>query len=225
MKPSISSPQRGESGLLDLFVILIAVALVALVGYYVITRPAQRKSKRINCTNLQKQIGLSFRLWASDNGDKMPAQVSTNSGGTMELVSSGLVYPHFLVMSNELGSPQLLRCFSDLQRQAAKNFASLCDSNISYFAVPEADESNPELWLSGDRNLATNNIGLTAGLFRMPTNQFISWTTQLHNNAGNLCFADGSVQQPSSTKLHSYATNALRVHFATTNTSFRLAIP
>lgn len=222
----MSSPQRGESGLLDLFVILIAVALVALVGYYAITRPPPgSRRQRINCASNLKQIGLSFRLWGSDNGDKYPSQVSTNAGGTMELVASGLVFPVFKVMSNELGTTKIIACPEDTKRKYAADFSTMTDANISYFTVPEADESNPELWLSGDRNLTTNRIGLTPGLFTVPTNRMMGWTAQTHNNQGNICLADGSVQQFSSARLHRSATKALRSHFATTNTSFRLAIP
>lgn len=220
----MSSPQRGESCLLDMFVMLIAVAAVVLVVLPMVAKRNTRSS-RINCANNLKQVGLSFRLWAGDNGDKMPAQVSTNAGGTMELTGSGLVFPVFQVMSNELGTTRIIICPPDTKRTCATNFASLNDTNISCFAVPEADESNPELWLSGDRNLTTNSVALAPGLFTMPTNRVLGWTTQLHNNYANLAFADGSVQQPSSAKLHQSATNALRAHFATTNVSFRLAIP
>ena len=226
MKPRVSSRQRGESSLLDLFVILIAVAIVAMVGFAYLSKPRIR-TKRINCTNNLKQIGLSFRIWAGDNGDKMPAQVFTNAGGTMELVGNGSVYPHFAVMSNELATPRILLCPSDSKRNYATSFGtSLRDANISYFVVPEADETIPELWLSGDRNLATNNTALKSGLFTMPTNRVLGWTAKMHTNQGNLAFADGSVQQLVSAKLQQSATNALRVYYeATTNTSFRLAIP
>ena len=144
----------------------------------------------------------------------------------MELVASGIVSPHFTAMSNELGTPRLVVCFGDKKRTAAVDFSSLRDANISYFAVPEADETIPELWLSGDRNLATNNVALKPGLFTMPTNHLMGWTSQLHSNHGNICFADGSVQQLSSAKLQQSATNALRAYYeATTNVTFRLLIP
>ena len=208
--------------------LIVAIGVIGLMLLAILPalREPRRRVKAINCVNLQKQIGLSFRLWSLDNGDKMPAQVSTNNGGTKELVSSGLVHPHFSVISNELGTPQILRCFSDLARTAATNFTLLHDSNISYFVVPEVDETIPELWLAGDRNLATNNSALNPGLFTMPTNQLMGWTSQLHSNKGNICLADGSVQQYTSAKLQQSATNAIRAYYeATTNATFRLVIP
>ena len=225
MKLKTTSARRGDASLLDLLVMFIAVAIVAMVGFAYLNKPRVTGS-RIYCVNNLKQVGLSFRMWAGDNDDKYPAQVSTNAGGAMELVASGLAFPHFNVMSNELCSPKVLLCPSDAKRRCATNFTTLRDANISYFVVPEASETVPEMWLSGDRNLATNTVPLKRGLFTMPTNRVMSWTAQMHNLNGNICFADGSVQQYSSTRLYQSITNALQAYsVVTNNTSFRLAIP
>jgi len=85
-------------------------------------RPAY--APRINCANNLKQVGLAFRTWAIDNDGRFPMQVSVTNGGTMELVSSGLVFPHFQVMSNELSTPKILFCRADTQRTNANNFAT-----------------------------------------------------------------------------------------------------
>ena len=54
----------------------------------------------------------------------------------------------------------------------------------------------------------------------------MNWTAQIHQNKGNLCVADGSVQQLNNAGLNRSATNALAAYYtATTNTAFRLAIP
>ena len=231
MKPSLSSPQRGESGLLDLFVMVIAVALVAALFLPMLAKRRAHGS-RINCANNQKQIGLSFLLCAGDNNDKMPMQVSTNLGGTMEFVASGNVFPHFAVMSNELGTTRIIVCPEDAKRRAGTNFDSLSDSNISFFIAPEASHGIPALWLCGDRNLATNNVLLKPGLFTMPTNRVFSWTTELHVKKGYLCLADGSVQVSDgdgtvlpNVRLQQSVTNTLRAWLATTNAPFQLAIP
>jgi prepilin-type processing-associated H-X9-DG protein len=219
------SSERGDTSALDLLVMLIAAVIVAMVGLSYFAR-AHAMSGQLNCVNQMKQIGLSFRLWSGDNGDKFPMQVSTNNGGTMEYVRSGLVFPHFMVMSNELGTPKALVCPKDSGRTSATNFAALRDANVSYFVVPEADEILPDMWLSGDRNISTNGLRPARGVLMLRTNLKLNWTAQIHTNQGNLCFADGSVQQLNNAGLNRSATNALAAYYAaTTNTAFRLAIP
>jgi hypothetical protein len=174
-----------------------------------------------------KQIGLSFRMWAQDNGGRFPMHVSTNAGGTMELVGAGTVFPHFKVLSNELGTPKIVICPMD-SRTSATNFA-LSDTNVSYFIAPDADESLPGLWLTGDRNLTVGGAVLKPGLFTMHTNGVMGWGAQLHSDRkvmrGNLCFVDSSVQQFTNASLRQAATNALSAWFAVTNAPFRLIIP
>ena len=225
MNTKTASSQRGDAGLLDLLAILVAVAIVVVIGFAFISRPRRSTAPRIHCVNNLKQVGLAFRLWSGDNGDRLPMQVSTNDGGTMEFVASGTVFPHLAVMSNELGTPKILACPADQSRKPATNFSGISDINISYFVVPEADETRPEMWLSGDRNLATNNIPIKRGLFTMQTNRVMSWTAQLHNHKGNLAFADGSVQQLADSALRRSAFDVLTNYQAITNASFRLAIP
>ena len=225
MKPKNFSPRRDGFNSLDLLVMLLAVAVVGLVFLPTIVK-RRAPAGRINCVNNLKQVGLSFRLWGGDNGDKYPSQVSTNLGGTMELLTSGSVFPIFMVMSNELGTPKIIVCPSDTMRQFAADFGKITDTNLSYFVVPEADETIPDLWLSGDRNLATNNVTLKPGLFMMPTNHVLGWSSQMHQNAGNIAMADGSVHQYLNTRLPQSAAKALSAHYlATTNATFRIAIP
>ena len=33
---------------------------------------AKKKAQKINCINNLKQVGLAFRIWEGDNGDKYP---------------------------------------------------------------------------------------------------------------------------------------------------------
>jgi len=209
----------------ELMIVIGVIVLLLLLFLPALKEPEVRTS-HLNCVNNLKQVGLSFRLWSGDNNDKYPMQVSTNEGGTMELVSAGVVFPHYTVMSNELSTPKILCCPNESQRAPVAYFTNLTDTNISYFVVPEADETLPEMWLCGDRNLATNSVALKPGLFTLTPNRAVRWTTEMHNNRGNLCFADGSVMQSTSGKLQASAADALRAyHKATTNTTFRLAIP
>lgn len=101
-------------------------------------------------TNL-KGIGLAFRIWAGDNNDEFPFNVSQSKGGTMELChpdKDGIEQnpvPTFMVMSNELAATGVLVCPNDKTKHKATDFASLTTDNISYElrTGPEVSEKNP----------------------------------------------------------------------------------
>ncbi len=176
--------------------ILVSVILAVLIAVFLPTfRLPRTNSKRIGCVNNLKQIGLAFNLWAGDNNDRPPSQVSVTNGGTMELVGSGIAYVHFLVMSNELSTPKILVCHADSNRGAATNWTSLRNTSLSYFAGLDSYPTNLNTFLSGDDNFTVNGIRPRSGLLKTRTNSTVAWLPTRHVNAGNLCFADGSVQQ------------------------------
>ena len=78
----------------------------------------------VYCFNNLKQIGLAFQMYAEDNNNHYPMHASVTNGGTMEFIATGLVFPHFRVMSNELSTPKTLICPEDKHRTYATNFAS-----------------------------------------------------------------------------------------------------
>jgi type II secretory pathway pseudopilin PulG len=182
--------------LLELMVVALTLFLLALLVLPNIQHYDGRvRATRIDCVNRLKQVGLAFRLWAGDNGDRYPMYVSVTNGGAMEYVSNGLVAPIFGVMSNELGTPKLLLCRADEERDFATNWNSLSDANVSYFiCLTTTNNANPALWLAGDRNL-TNGTARVRGVLTVPTNSVVGWTRAMHNLQGNVCSADGSVQQ------------------------------
>jgi len=230
MKTAIASRERGQFNLIDLLMMIGAVAAVMTTWYFYTESQrtcCSRQAQKITCLNNLKQLGLSYRIWGGDHGEKFPSQVSTNDGGTMELVASGYAFPDFVAMSNELGTAKIVVCPDDKGRNFAADFGALkSDTNVSYFTVPEADERLAEMWLSGDRNLMTNSVALRPGLFVVPTNRLMGWTAKIHKYKGNLALADGSVQQLTDGQLRQSFTNALRTYRATTtNSAFRLMIP
>lgn len=200
--------------------LVITVGVLVLIAALLL--PALAKSThtgcRINCANNLKQVGLSFRLWAGDNGEKFPMQVAVTNGGSLESVATGLVAPHFAVISNELGTPKIVACPDDKERKSATDFGLLRDTNVGYFICLSATaESAPDTWLAGDRNI-TNRFAPTRGVLYLSTNSPVGWSDETHKQQGNLVFIDGSVQQPSSTKLRDYLRSQ-------TNSPLRLAMP
>ena len=205
---------------LTLVEVLVMVAALTLLALCLLPALAKAKSKsgRINCVCNLKQIGLSFRIWAGDNKDRYPMRVFGTNGGTMQWVANGEVWPHFQVLSNELSTPRVLVCPADDHRTAAVDFTQFGNSNVSYFLSLDADETQPQMFLSGDSNLEVDGKPVGPGLLNLRTNSTPGWTADRHVRQGNICLADGSVQQLSSARLR----EALRFSGVATN---RLAMP
>jgi prepilin-type N-terminal cleavage/methylation domain-containing protein len=126
--------QKKAFTLIELLVVIAIIAILAAMLLPALAA-AKRKAQKINCVNNLKQVGLSFRLWEGDNGDRYPMAVSYTSGGASEYLSHqntatagttatpsynpGVV---FLVMSNELATPKILACPSDTIHNVATNF-------------------------------------------------------------------------------------------------------
>jgi hypothetical protein len=125
-----------------------------------------------------------------------PMHVAGTNGGTMDFITGPNVFRHFQVMSNELSTPFILICPAEYDRNrfVATNFAQLSNSNISYFVGMDANETNPQLILAGDRNL-TNGTPIRNGILELTTNAPTGWTAEMHREVGNIALADGSVQQ------------------------------
>lgn len=181
--------------------LLIIIAVIAILAAMLLPAlaSAKRKAKRINCVNNLKQDGLAFRLWEGDNGDKYPMAVSTNKNGTMEYAEGGNAFRHFQVMSNELNTPKILVCPAD-DRSAAASFARLKNQNVSYFVGLDAEETRPQMLLTGDRNV-TNGLSPVRSVLELRPEIPAGWTEALHNGQGNVGLADGSVQQYTTIRL------------------------
>jgi len=215
--------------------LLIVIACLGIIASLLLPALARRNApySHINCVNNLKQMGVAFRTWALDNGNKYPPQVSVTNGGTMELVESGVVYTHFQVMSNELSTPKRLICPEDAVRQhwAASSFSAIAgidnpipfcsNTNVSYLIGVDADDTRPAMLLTGDANIGLNGLPAKSGLHSFATNSDVRWEVSWHNprhgKQGNIGLADGSVQQVN--------TPELRKALVVSGVTNRLAIP
>src|SRR5207253_3173100 len=100
------------------------------------------KSRRIQCGNNLKQVGVAFRVFAGDHNDTFPMHIATNANGSIKYVPSSEIYRYFQILSNEMNTPRVLVCPTDT-RQSAKSFAVLRNTNLSYFLGLDADETQP----------------------------------------------------------------------------------
>jgi prepilin-type processing-associated H-X9-DG protein/prepilin-type N-terminal cleavage/methylation domain-containing protein len=206
--------------LVEVLVVLAVIAIVAVILLPAIINHGDRampKAAEPQCESQLKQIGIAFRTWEGDYGNKYPMSVPTNKGGSMEFGAGNEMFMSFQVMSNELANPQLLICPTD-GRDLIQDFTKLSNSNISYFVGLDADETRPAMFLGGDRNLVTNGLDTVPGLVVLGTNTQMGWSSKMHNGLGNILFADGSVRRISSADLQTFLSNT------GTNVT-RLAVP
>jgi len=202
---------------LDLIIVLATVMLVVLLLPMFAWHGDRVPAARIHCVSNLKQVGLGFRMWSADHGEKFPMAISSAKGGSLEFLSAEEVFRHFTAASNEIHSPKVLACTSDLGRKQTTNFATLSNRNLSYFVGLDADEHDPQTILSGDRNISTNG-SMVSGILPLTGKPAVSWTKEIHVHRGNIGLADGSVQQVSDAALMSQINSS-------TNLSARLAIP
>ena len=219
LKHSTRTKSRAFTGW-DLLICVVTVVL--LLGFLLPAMTKQRgSSNRINCVSNLKQIGLAFRMWSNDKGDKFP--MHNTNGGTMEFCLTGEVWRHFSIISNELNTPKMLVCATDTARQRVSNFAQFTNnSHLSYFVGLDAEETMPQTILTGDRNIISPTVKPVKGVLSISTNNRVEWTKAMHNQAGNVGLADGSASQATSAQLNKQFQAAA---ISTTQAVYRIALP
>lgn len=192
MKTHSAKSERAFT-LIEMLMVMVIIAILASHLLPAIAR-AKTKAYRIQCVGNLKEVGYGFQLYANDHHQKFPMEVRVADGGTWEYVRGGNASVHFGALRNELSTPKMLICPADTARVAATNWVTFTNANLSFFIGLDAKPLLPNSILAGDRNISDDSV-LRSNVLQTNFPVNVQWTTDLHNNAGNILFTAGHVSE------------------------------
>jgi competence protein ComGC len=184
---------------IELLIIVATTTVLTLLVLAALSRTS-RGARRDVCVNRLKNIGLAYRIFATDHNDLFPWQTNVQASAAQNAPTDEILR-YILPLTNELSTLLILVCPNDT-RTPATRWMDLRRQNSSYFAGLDAAEVLPQTFLAGDRHLTFNSKLLGPGRVTIsaPPAQ-LSWAPFLHKKYGNAVLADASVQQLSPPRL------------------------
>jgi prepilin-type processing-associated H-X9-DG protein len=200
---------------IELLIVLAAVLVsVALLSVFV--AQSRRVRSHLTCTLNMKMIGKALEEYAKDQNGSYPWQVSINDGGTAEItLENGQAFCNFVALSNYILAWPVVICPQDTRRPAS-SWATMTNTNVSYFVGLDSVPKLPLSIMAGDRNItAASGVILQWNPSAPP--RWIK-SVGLHGDKGHVVFSDGHVEELDSGGL----SNALQRAGMSTN---RFAVP
>ena len=175
--------------------LLVVIAIIAILAGLLLPAlaSAKAKAKVTVCINNQRQVALGLRVWANDRNDKLPWQIASTNGGSD---GSADWTDHIRLASNEIVAPRVLVCAADKERKPGTNWVDMdAMVNVSYLVGTSVDWQRPASILLGDFNINGGGGGWDPSWSQFLGNSIdAAWDNQVHNKAGVLALADGSVR-------------------------------
>jgi prepilin-type processing-associated H-X9-DG protein/prepilin-type N-terminal cleavage/methylation domain-containing protein len=84
--------------LIELLVVICVIAVLATL--LLPATGGKWKAQKISCANNLKNIDESFVAWSQRHDGKLPMQIPSKDGGTMDFISGGSAAVHFLTLTN-----------------------------------------------------------------------------------------------------------------------------
>lgn len=217
--PSSSSRLSCGFTLIELLVVIAIIAILAALLLPALAR-AKAKAQTVNCLSNQKQITLSFTMWADDNnGGKYP----WNPGP--EQIGPDPLRTNWFALQSYLRNPKVLTCPADRKRSPMLNWTTLSvvwdfRTNLSYMFCVDALPTRPQAVLIADNYLASDypatrtlalpdnpNAGSRHSFDRSSLNNR-GWVRDTrHQNQGIISLCDGSATSAKSPKLQTAMRN------------------
>lgn len=200
MEHRVTNRRPAAFTLVEMLTVIAIMALLAAMLLPALNQ-AKARAKRAACINNLRQCGFGFHLFAVDHNGRFPMQVAPRDGGSANFANAArlvggdfyFAYRHFQVLSNDLGTPQLLICPADT-RSSTNRFVYLQNANVSYFVNVAAENGKTTSILAGDRNL-TNDYATVGSSFLLNANSVLRWTGEMHRYRGNVLFGDAHVEE------------------------------